>query len=682
MNSQIFKIMKLALLLSAFFAVVLVSAEQEILRFRDDQHLAIHRNFVDPTVAKKLQEDLLSDCIPDEISAERVFKFKGDAGAESSGPGVVPTKDMLRDMIYDNPPTKTSVVFLVENLSGSTYARSKELIHSVVPNSVLEDNGTIHLYMSPPATAALANHTDTTDIFVLQLDGNKEWLLCEENELEKDRIGDKLNKCTTYNEQEISRMKCMTTTLFPGDALFLPRKVVHSARSSENKPSVHLTFGFAATQCLEGEKPRQATHLRTLQTTCNAVDGGSACNGNCNKCNSGCDEACVPCEGSGCSQLCETDCDVGCPSGCNKDEGGLLCTDGCTAGCDSSCDRSCDFLLSSCDDSCDHSCDDNCNTVCKVCFGCPAAVGGSECDGNCKVCTKGCDENCNDDCNTSCDFCPPSPTPPPTRSPTNAPTFFPTRSPVAEPSFLEGLLGSCFPGEASVEVLNRGKVLMRNLEIGDAILQVHGGYSTVYSFAHKKTNDRGAYIQVTTSPEKTLEISPDHLIFMRRTIKGHKQLVPAKQLQTGQFLVTKDDLSVKIVSLKTVDRNGLYAPLTYSGRLVVNGVEASSYVSREWVPTDKVSCDTLAMVQHFVLLPLRLYCTAVRSCKNETYSDDFGLNPYVLFWLKVEESWFARVFATGLMVKSNLGTSIVIATAIAYFVFSVVRKVGSKEKKV
>lgn len=70
---------------------------------------------------------------------------------------------------------------MIEETSGPARERSSGIISNVAASSILDDDfGTVHLYMSAPETAALNNHTDVTDIAVLQLDGAKEWLLCTE----------------------------------------------------------------------------------------------------------------------------------------------------------------------------------------------------------------------------------------------------------------------------------------------------------------------------------------------------------------------------------------------------------------------------------------------------------------------------------------------------------------------
>ena len=141
-----------------------------------------------------------------------------------------------------------SFVYRLEHLNDLAKRNSFDLVKDVVTdrsNRVMEDGGTMHMYVSAPGAAAMANHTDTTDIFVLHLDGAKEWMLCEERDEAQDSyLTHKLDACTTYNEEEIETFKCETVTLYPGDGLFLPKRVVHSAMATSLIPSVHLTIAF------------------------------------------------------------------------------------------------------------------------------------------------------------------------------------------------------------------------------------------------------------------------------------------------------------------------------------------------------------------------------------------------------------------------------------------------------
>ncbi|EDQ83994.1 uncharacterized protein MONBRDRAFT_30689, partial [Monosiga brevicollis MX1] len=87
---------------------------------------------------------------------------------------------------------------------------------------------TIHLYFtSAPATQPAINpHTDNYHILILQLQGEKHWLVCQVDNAES----------------------CEEFTLYPGDVLFLPRRAGHVAWTT-NVTSVHATIGFQGVDC-------------------------------------------------------------------------------------------------------------------------------------------------------------------------------------------------------------------------------------------------------------------------------------------------------------------------------------------------------------------------------------------------------------------------------------------------
>ena len=60
----------------------------------------------------------------------------------------------------------------------------------------------------------------STQILVLQLSGDKEWRHCRTK---------RSASCTTYEDADLDDLACETVVLEPGDALFLPRGVVHGA---------------------------------------------------------------------------------------------------------------------------------------------------------------------------------------------------------------------------------------------------------------------------------------------------------------------------------------------------------------------------------------------------------------------------------------------------------------------
>jgi hypothetical protein len=95
-------------------------------------------------------------------------------------------------------------------------------------------------YLTPPGAAGLAPHHDTHDVFVLQVAGSKRWTL-REPVLEAP-----LARHPSDHDTAAAQPVLLEAELRPGDALYLPRGVVHSAAAQQGL-SLHLTVGVLAT---------------------------------------------------------------------------------------------------------------------------------------------------------------------------------------------------------------------------------------------------------------------------------------------------------------------------------------------------------------------------------------------------------------------------------------------------
>ena len=354
-----------------------------VVRHDDIKHLKIERNFVSKEVAQALYRDILETAMPSpkDHFHPNLLGFKGDAGGKSHLDDDVNTTNVERGtkfrkltttsvagddetMHSTSTVTQESGILRVEHLNRNDYDQTNHLINEVVENNVMSDGGTIHLYISKPNSAALNNHTDPTDIFVLQLVGIKEWFLCEENdeddptfllldgdEKDKNKKKSKLDKCSTYDKYEIDTMNCRREKLYPGDALFLPKRVVHSAREATHEAlTAHLTFGFANHEmCSSNDKNREEEALLYRRQPSSSY--GLATLSSMHRFLSG--------------------------SSCDAEEGGTDCDSSCDSDCYSGCDDSCDaFCFGGCTGGCDSSCDDSCHSGCDSDCKCPSALGG------------------------------------------------------------------------------------------------------------------------------------------------------------------------------------------------------------------------------------------------------------------------------------------------------------------
>lgn len=95
---------------------------------------------------------------------------------------------------------------------------------------VKEETGTsVNIYHSGPSAVALNVHYDAWPVFVLQLDGEKEWMI------QDDAFG--------LPEGEITQWKNVTMT--EGDLLYIPKGVHHAATTAEGfSTTTHMTIGL------------------------------------------------------------------------------------------------------------------------------------------------------------------------------------------------------------------------------------------------------------------------------------------------------------------------------------------------------------------------------------------------------------------------------------------------------
>ena len=90
-----------------------------------------------------------------------------------------------------------------------------------------------NIYHSGPNGTALLPHYDSYDVFVLQLEGQKTWDIELSSSLDN-----------TENEKD-EAVEPYALTLHPGDLLYMPQGVVHSAKTATGFASTtHLTIGI------------------------------------------------------------------------------------------------------------------------------------------------------------------------------------------------------------------------------------------------------------------------------------------------------------------------------------------------------------------------------------------------------------------------------------------------------
>jgi len=128
----------------------------------------------------------------------------------------------------------------------------------------------------------------------------------------------------------------------------------------------------------------------------------------------------------------------------------------------------------------------------------------------------------------------------------------------------------CFSGETTVVVKDKGTVFMKDLQLGDEVLGAAGEFETVYSFGHRHETVEAVFLRFLPSG---IEISFDHML------KVDGQFIPASDVTVGDNLQTFTGEHVAVEAIQTVGRNGVYAPFTASGTIIVSNIISSNYIA-------------------------------------------------------------------------------------------------------
>ncbi|CAB9512524.1 Desert hedgehog protein [Seminavis robusta] len=159
---------------------------------------------------------------------------------------------------------------------------------------------------------------------------------------------------------------------------------------------------------------------------------------------------------------------------------------------------------------------------------------------------------------------------------------------------------------------------MQKLKVGDKVQTTTetdtAEYQPVYAFGHRSPTTLGRFLQITTDTD-SLEITSEHLLYIAD--KSHP--VRADSIIVGDKLQTADGSANQVKKIKTVMKEGLYAPLTPSGKLVINGIQTSAYIALQ--KDDQELFTTLnglitiphSSYIHLYLAPLRVVCLGVSS---------------------------------------------------------------------
>lgn len=234
---------------------------------------------------------------------------------------------------------------------------------------------------------------------------------------------------------------------------------------------------------------------------------------------------------------------------------------------------------------------------------------------------------------------------------------------------------------------------MDELQVGDLVLVSHNHnpnnyrYEPVYVFGHYDKEATATFRQLYTSTSiLPLEMTGNHLLAVTNKNNQQPSYIPVKDLVIGDLVTDASSGGlVPIDAITTVERKGLYMPLTASGTIVVNGIVASTYVSvpvlHALVNAPDVFFLTEQRLSHWWMSPYRMLCNGLLSSSESGLfntrmcsSPEQGILPWFLVGLDLAETFEGLSRVIGLLV---LGLPLFLLFATCYAMEAVLLFGGS-----
>jgi len=158
----------------------------------------------------------------------------------------------------------------------------------------------------------------------------------------------------------------------------------------------------------------------------------------------------------------------------------------------------------------------------------------------------------------------------------------------------------CFPANATVILKDGGEKKVSELNIGDEVMTMNSDnitYSKITTFLHKNEKQEAIFTKLSLSNGKDTTVSPKHLIY----VNGEYATADSVKVGDKVEFIEDEVTEIMVEKVKEVRGEGIYAPLTETGTIVVNNVHYSCYAEYD-IMKDIKGSHNLANV---MMTPLR-----------------------------------------------------------------------------
>lgn len=151
--------------------------------------------------------------------------------------------------------------------------------------------------------------------------------------------------------------------------------------------------------------------------------------------------------------------------------------------------------------------------------------------------------------------------------------------------------------------------LLSDLRIGEKVLSMDSNgnlkYSEVFMFLDRDENKKHEFVRIETDGGASITATPSHLLYTWHKMNNYRENEPdtldfkfADLIEVGDFMLVNINGKLQPRRVERITHelhNGVYAPLTYDGTIIVNSITASCYALVE-----------KHFLAHMSLLPMRV----------------------------------------------------------------------------